>query len=88
MFLARVVGSAVVTQKIPALMGKKLMIVQKVNRDGALIADNPDMIAVDSVGAGKGDLVIVAGGSAVRRLYPEPNEGIDNAITAIVDSLN
>ncbi|CNG19585.1 EutN/CcmL family microcompartment protein [Yersinia kristensenii] len=87
MQLARVVGSVVSTQKSPTLIGKKLLLVRRVAGDGSLPADSnmPDEVAVDSVGAGQGELVLLSGGSSARRVFAEPNDAIDLAIVAIVD---
>ena len=87
MQLARVVGSVVSTQKSPTLIGRKLLLVRLVAGDGSLPPDSktPDEVAVDSVGAGQGDLVLLSGGSSARRVFSEPNDAIDLAIVAIVD---
>lgn len=87
MQLARVVGSVVSTQKSPTLIGKKLLLVRRVAGDGSLPPDSntSDEVAVDSVGAGQGELVLLSGGSSARRVFAEPNDAIDLAIVAIVD---
>ncbi|WP_058911293.1 EutN/CcmL family microcompartment protein [Entomohabitans teleogrylli] len=90
MYLARVTGSVVSTQKSPSLTGKKLLLVRRVNDDGAFDGARslPDEVAVDSVGAGEGELVLVTCGSSARRVFPEPNDAIDQAIVAIVDNVS
>lgn len=59
MHLARVTGAVVSTQKSPSLIGKKLLLVRRVSADGELPASptSGDEVAVDSVGAGVGELV-------------------------------
>ncbi len=57
MFLAKVLGSVVSTVKHPAYRGTKLMVVQPVRPSGE--ADGASMLAVDTVGAGAGETVLV-----------------------------
>jgi carbon dioxide concentrating mechanism protein CcmL len=90
MQLAKVIGSVVSTQKSHSLTGKKLLLVQLLNADGT----HPEQerlreeVAVDSVGAGEGEIVLIARGSSARQVFSEPNEAIDLAIVGIVDSLS
>ncbi|HEY0208161.1 EutN/CcmL family microcompartment protein [Acerihabitans sp.] len=88
MQLARVIGSVVSTQKAPSLLGKKLMVVEPVNVDGS--APNgftQQEVAVDSVGAGEGEIVLLARGASARWVFAEPNQAIDLAIVGIVDTI-
>jgi ethanolamine utilization protein EutN len=80
MQLCRVVGSTVATVKAPGLGQFKLLNVRPEKGDG------PEFVAVDGVGAGEGDLVLVALGSAVRELDGLSGVAADAAIVAIVDS--
>ncbi|ACQ93305.1 Ethanolamine utilization protein EutN/carboxysome structural protein Ccml [Tolumonas auensis DSM 9187] len=90
MQLAKVIGSVVSTQKSHSLTGKKLLLVQLLNADGT----HPEQerlreeVAVDSVGAGEGEIVLIARGASARWVFSEPNEAIDLAIVGIVDSLS
>ena len=88
MHLARVTGVVVSTQKSPSLVGKKLLLVRRVSADGELPASpvSGDEVAVDSVGAGTGELVLLSSGS--RHVFSGPNEAIDLAIVGIVDTLS
>lgn len=74
-----------------ALVGrKKLLLVRRVSADGELPA-NPtagDEVAVDSVGAGVGELVLLSSGSSARHVFSGPNEAIDLAVVGIVDTLS
>ena len=81
MHLARVTGAVVSTQKSPSLNGKKLLLVRRVSADDdrPILPTSGDEVAVDSVGAGVGELVLLCSG---------PNEAIDLAIVGIVDSLS
>ena len=62
MQLAQVVGQAVSTVKHPSLQGWRLLVVQPLARDGT--ADGEPMLAVDAMGAGNGDRVIVSSDGA------------------------
>ncbi|EDN6659878.1 propanediol utilization microcompartment protein PduN [Salmonella enterica] len=92
MHLARVTGAVVSTQKSPSLIGKKLLLVRRVSAsaDGELPASpiSGDEVAVDSVGAGVGELVLLSGGSSARHVFSGPNEAIDLAVVGIVDTLS
>jgi ethanolamine utilization protein EutN len=79
MLLCRVVGSTVATVKAPGLADYKLLNVRAERGEG------PELVAVDAVGAGIGDLVLVASGSAVRELDGLRGVAADAAIVAIVD---
>jgi ethanolamine utilization protein EutN len=79
MQLCRVVGSTVSTVKAPGLAQYKLLNVTPAAGDG------PEFVAVDAVGAGVGDVVLVATGSAVRELDGLQGVAADAAIVAIVD---
>ncbi len=87
MLIARVVGSAVSTVKAGKLTGLKLLIVQEVTTSNELRSDRVPIVAVDTVGAGEGELVFVITGSSAR--YTDLTEGVpvDASIVAIVDSL-
>ncbi|WP_213991091.1 EutN/CcmL family microcompartment protein [Sodalis sp. dw_96] len=90
MQLAKVIGSVVSTQKSSSLFGKKLMVISWVNLDGSGPARREELeeIAVDSVGAGVGELVLVTRGSSARKIFPEPNQAIDLAIVGIIDTID
>ncbi|ENW9230387.1 EutN/CcmL family microcompartment protein, partial [Klebsiella pneumoniae] len=47
-----------------------------------------DEVAVDSVGAGVGELVLLSSGSSARHVFSGPNEAIDLAVVGIVDTLS
>lgn len=89
MHLAKVIGSIVATQKIGSLTGKKLMLLRMISFDetGEETLWGAAEVAVDLVGAGQGETVLIARGSPVRHLFPEPNHGIDLVIVGIVDSV-
>lgn len=79
MHLARVIGSATGTVKDPPLAGVRLLVVQPVNEKGKDVGETG--IVVDVVGAGTGDKVLVATGSAARQ--PAACRGVATDATAI-----
>ncbi len=85
MLIARVIGLVVSTMKYSTLTGSKLLIVQEADVAGKPVG-NP-LVAVDTVDAGEGDLVLVAQGSAARQTEMTHNRPVDNVIMAIVDTL-
>jgi ethanolamine utilization protein EutN len=92
MFLARVTGSVVSTQKVKTMTGHKLLIVEPYRLDSdsrdQLVTTGRTFIACDTLGAGEGDLVLVCQGSSAR-LTPETKTlPIDAVITGIIDSVH
>jgi ethanolamine utilization protein EutN len=84
MIVCRVIGQAVATVKTESLRAVSLMLVQRADNSGAAAGDA--FVAVDTVGAGDGELVLVAQGSAAREAVRVAGP-IDAAIVAILDSL-
>lgn len=87
MFLAKVIGSIVVTQKTLSLQGKKLLILSPVSMHGDIV-QNAEHVAVDDVGAGIGDLVLASHGNSAREVFRDDNRGIDCAIVGIIDGIS
>ncbi|MBC7291127.1 MAG: EutN/CcmL family microcompartment protein [Actinotalea sp.] len=85
MLIARVVGSAVSTIKEPELHGLKLLVVREATPTDELVGT--PFVAVDGVGAGEGELVLVATGSAARQTARTRDGAVDALIMAILDSL-
>ncbi len=85
MYLGKVIGTVVSTCKVPSLTGSKFLIVEKINQD--LTAKKQTEIAVDTVGAGDGETVIVVGGSSARMAGGDKNLPVDAAIVGIVDTV-
>ena len=81
MLIGKVVGYVVSTRKCDNLVGNKFMIVEPIP---SLKVDNR-IVAVDKVGAGIGELVLVAQGSAARIGCGSPQAPIDAAIVGIID---
>jgi ethanolamine utilization protein EutN len=92
MYLARVTGSVVATQKVASMTGHKLLTVEPVRVDPAardqLVRIGRTFVVVDTVGAGQGEMVLIVQGSSAR-LTPETEKiPIDAAIIGIVDTVN
>ena len=85
MVFARVVGSVVATNKDEKLVGKKLLLVQPVE-----VNDKPKgspLVAIDAVGAGEGEFVLLVQGSSARQTKATEGNPADCTIIAIVDSV-
>lgn len=85
MYIARVVGLVVSTIKDETLTGSTLLIVRKTDVQGEVIGDF--QVAVDTVDAGEGDIVLVAEGSAARQTDRTQDKPIDHLIMGIIDTL-
>ncbi len=85
MFLAKVRGTVVSTSKDERLVGFKLLLVHRIGIDEEFIG-MPE-IAVDTVGAGNGAVVIVTKGSSARYAADRSNAPIDSTIVGIVDTV-
>ena len=82
MIIGKVTGSVVSTRKNERLVGSKFMIVEPIP---SLKVDNR-IVAVDKVGAGIGELVLVAQGSAARIGCDMEKSPVDAAIVGIIDA--
>ena len=80
MIIGKVMGSVVATRKNANLVGQKLMIVQPINAD-----KTDSIVAIDNIGAGIGEVVLVATGSAARIGCGHEKAPVDAAIVGIVD---
>ena len=85
MRIAKVVGSAVSTVKEASLVGHKLLLVRDADEHGAV--SGPVTVAVDVVGAGRDELVIVSDGSAARQPTGTRDQPVDAIIMGVLDSL-
>jgi microcompartment protein CcmK/EutM len=84
MFLGKVVGTLVATQKEPSLDGLRFMVVQRLDSEGAI--QSGYVVAADAVGAGIGEVVMVATGSSARQTRLTDKRPCDAVIMAIVDT--
>lgn len=85
MRIAQVVGSAVSTVKDASLVGHKLLLVREADPSGE--PTGPVFVAVDVVGAGTGELVLVSEGSAARQSTTTTGQPVDAVIMGVLDSL-
>ncbi|HYE81040.1 MAG TPA: EutN/CcmL family microcompartment protein [Clostridia bacterium] len=85
MYIGKVIGMVVATRKDDSLVGTKLLIVQQTDMNGE--PKGAAEVAVDSVGAGTGELVLVSKGSAARHIFENRSSPVDAAIVGIIDSM-
>jgi microcompartment protein CcmK/EutM len=85
-FLGKVIGTVWSTRKDENLVGSKFLIVKQLDLE--LNPKSNFVVAVDSVGAGEGEVVLVATGSSARQTSITKNKPIDAVIMAIVDKLD
>lgn len=85
MIVAKVVGLAVASLKHDTLKTTKLLLVQSADPSGR--PNGELFLAVDLVGAGEGELVVVSQGSSARAVTGQNSSPIDAAIVGILDSL-
>src|SRR3989338_3432940 len=83
MLFARVVGNVVCTRKDEKLVGTKLLLVQPVYLSGA--AKGTPLVAVDAVGSGEGEFVLIVQGSSARQTRQTEGNPVDCTIFAVVD---
>jgi microcompartment protein CcmK/EutM len=86
MILGKVIGSVVCTLKDQSLEGKKLLLVKAIDLEGNLL--DPFVVAVDTIGVGIGEKVLVVNGSSARMTNYTRDKSIDSVIVAKVDSMN
>jgi ethanolamine utilization protein EutN len=91
MFIGKVTGSVVSTQKVNTVVGHKLLLVQALNvkyeGEGALEPRGLTAVAVDTVGAGEGELVLVTQGSSARLTESTKNLPVDAVVVGIIDAI-
>lgn len=91
MFIARITGSLVATQKVASMVGQKLLIVEPLRvdeKDGSsLKPTGRTFVVVDTVGAGEGEVVLCVQGSSARYMPETKSLPIDAAIIGIVDQV-
>ena len=92
MFLALVTGSVVSTQKVDALRGFKLLVVEPYRLDAEtrarLATTGRTFVAVDMLGAGVGELVLITQGSSARLTPETKNLPVDTVVVGIVDTVH
>ncbi|MBZ5509709.1 MAG: EutN/CcmL family microcompartment protein [Acidobacteriia bacterium] len=84
MLLARVVGTVVATRKDDRLQGRKLLVCRSVTPDGTV--EGGYVVAVDTVGAGVHETVLLVSGSSARMAGGKESP-VDSAVVGIVDEV-
>ena len=85
MLIARVIGTTVSTIKDEKLAGRKLLIVRQPDEHGEPVGK--PFVAVDTVDAGVGELVLTCAGSSARQTNITKDTPVDAVIMAVIDSL-
>lgn len=85
MFIAKVIGTTVSTIKDEKLHGRKLLVLRQSDETGA-VGGKP-YVAIDTVDAGVGDLVLTASGSSARQTNITKDTPVDAVVMAVIDSL-
>ena len=92
MFLAKVTGAVVSTQKTEAMVGRKLLVVEPYRLDTekrrSLVSTGRTFVAVDTVGAGEGEFVLITQGSSARLTPETKNLPVDTVIIGIIDKVH
>jgi ethanolamine utilization protein EutN len=90
MFIARVHGNVVATQKVRKMTAKKLLIVEpmRVDEKSGLVPTGRSLVAVDALGAGTADLVLVTQGSSARMTEFTNDAPVDCVVIGIIDSIS
>lgn len=87
MQLAKVIGRATATVKHPALNGWRMLVVQPLDLDGG--PDGEPLIAIDNLGAGRGDVVMMTSdGTSVREMMKTDNTPVRWAVLGIADRMD
>ncbi len=90
MFMARVKGNVVASHKVEKMKGRKMLIVEpvRVSPDNSeIIGTGRSFIAVDTLGAGTGELVVITQGSSSRMTSGTSDAPVDCVIIGIIDSV-
>ena len=86
MIIARILGTVVASQKDERLRGKKLLLVRPLNLDGTDASGY--VVAVDTVGAGFHERVLVVAGSSARLAEGIKDAPVDAAIVGVIDTVD
>lgn len=92
MFVAKVTGSLVSTQKVETMVGYKLLIVEPYRLEPkqrkSLATTGRTFVAVDTLGAGLGEYVLITQGSSARLTPETKNMPIDCVVVGIIDQVH
>jgi ethanolamine utilization protein EutN len=85
MILAKIVGTVVATRKDPRLVSCKLLVARPMDPSGR--AEGRDLVAVDTVEAGVGEIVLIVSGSSARMAAGMKDCPVDAVVVGIVDAV-
>jgi ethanolamine utilization protein EutN len=92
MILARVEGSVVATKKNTKMTGSKFLLVRPLVIDSANAKEwkpgTSTLVAVDSLGAGEGEIVLVVQGSSARLAAEDKDSPVDAVVIGLVDTVD
>ena len=91
MFIAKIVGSLIATQKVDSMVGQKLLVIEPFRLDDAretMKTTSRTLVAVDTVGAGENEFVLVVQGSSARMTEETKKLPVDATIVGIVDAVH
>ena len=86
MLLARIVGTVVATRKDPRLVSNKMLLARPVDPTGK--TDGNYLVAIDTVDAGVGEMVLIVSGSSARMASGMKDTPVDAAVVGIVDAVD
>jgi ethanolamine utilization protein EutN len=86
MLVGKIIGTVIATRKDEGLVGSKLMITQPLDMEGNEV-DRP-LVAVDTVGAGVGEIVLYVVGSVAPYAVRKTEVPVDAAIVGIIDKID
>ncbi len=87
MQIAQIIGTVVATRKHECLVGSKIQVIQPL-KPGSQEPEGEPFVAIDTVGAGVGEIVIIVRGSGARQAVDNEKMPIDAAIIGIIDQLD
>jgi len=88
MFIGKIIGNVVSTQKNEKFRGMKLLLVQPyITKDDRLQTSGSSIVAVDSVGAGVDECVLFTQGSSARLTPATKDAPVDAVVVGIVDTV-
>lgn len=91
MFIAKVVGSMIATQKVDSMIGRKLLVIEPYRIEpesrSRMISTGRTLVSVDTVGAGEGEMVLIVQGSSARMTEETKSLPVDATIIGIVDAV-
>jgi ethanolamine utilization protein EutN len=86
--LAKIVGTVVATRKDPRLVSNKLLLARPVDPRDKTRLDGAYLVAVDTVDAGVGEIVLIVSGSSARMASGMKDCPVDAAVVGIIDSVD